>query len=182
MSEDEGIGPLQESSDDSRQLLVVNHPRRPAYRMLAGLIGGLFVLFGVIALFVAGDVPAAGRFGHGLVGLVVNRSTGIVWIVFGLVVLLGAVLADNTGAYTLTASSLLILVVGLFFLGVSRTPANLVAYSVMDVCVTWVAGMVVGWCAMQTFVLDEDHKPVKRKAKSRPPEHTHLREDTSLRP
>jgi hypothetical protein len=169
---------LQESAEDSRQLLVVNHPHQGAYRVLAAVIGVLFVAFGLAALLLAGDVPFAGRFGHGLLGLVVNRSTGILWVGLGLLVVLGAVLPANTGAYTLTGSSAVILLVGLAFLSVSRTDANVVAYSVVDICVTWVAAMVVLWCAMHTFVLDQDHKLYRGRADravARPPEEARQR-------
>lgn len=171
----EGVGSLQDSAGESRQLLVVDHPGRPAYRRLAVVIGLLFVGFGVAALVIAGDVPFAGKAGHGLLGLVANRATGVLWLLLGLLVVLGAALPDNAGAYTLTGAAGLIVLVGLIFLAVSRTDANVVAYSVMDVCVTWVAGMAVLWCGMHTFVLGADFMPlgrrdVARSAAGAPPE------------
>jgi hypothetical protein len=156
---EEDIGEhLQTSAEESRQRLVLNDPGRPAYHVLAAVVGVLFAVFGLAALVVAGDVPFAGRVGHGLVGLVVNRSTGILWVGLGLLTVLGAVGRGNMGAYLLTGSAALIVLVGLIFLSVYRTDANVVAYSVVDICVTWVAGMVVLWCGMHTFVLDEDSR------------------------
>lgn len=169
------------SSEDSRQVLPADHPHQTSFRVTAVVIGLVFAAFGVIALLVSGDVPSSGPVGHEILGLHVNRTTGIFWIAFGALTILGAVITSNLGAYLLCLVSLAIMLVGLVFLSFYRTSANVVAYSVIDVAATWVLSLGVIWCGLHLFTLNDDtYLPRLRDRMVRRHEDKAIREDMSL--
>lgn len=161
MAGGEVVKQVRASSPEAHQYVEVNQPGRYGYRVAAGLVGLVYAAFGVIALAVAGDVPFAGEQGHALLGLSLNRGTGVLLLAAALLVLAAAATPGNRGATTLTAGAVLLLAVGLFFLAVFRTGANIVAFSIVDVVAFWVLAMIVLWCGMHTFEADDEgHRTV----------------------
>jgi hypothetical protein len=157
MPDGEFVRQVRASSEEAHQYLEVNHPARGAYRVAALACAGLYALVGVVALVVSTDVPASGEFGHGWWGLTLNRAGGVLLLALAVLVVLGALLPGNRGAGALTGLGVLILLVGLAFLALSRTSANVVAFSIVDICALWVVGVGVLWCGMHTWVAGSGH-------------------------
>ena len=155
MPEGEFVRQVRASSVESHQYLEGSHPARNRYRAAALLVGLLLAALGVVALVIAGDAPFAGRSGHGFLGLILNQAGGVLLLAIAVAVVLAAAVGGNIGAAALTGVGIVILLLGLVILALSRTGANVVAFSVIDVCVLWVAGLGVPWCGMHTWDLEE---------------------------
>ncbi|HSV64880.1 MAG TPA: hypothetical protein VLJ59_03090 [Mycobacteriales bacterium] len=156
MTDSEMIRQLRTSSDETRQHVAVNDPARGAYRRAAVVFALLLASTGLVALVVSMDVPVTGRFGHGLAGLTVNRATGVLLVVLAGLTAASAILPGNRGAVALTGAGMLMLLTGLFFLTFSRTDANIVAFSVVDVSALWVVAMGVLWCGLHLWEAADD--------------------------
>jgi hypothetical protein len=164
MAGGEFVDQVRASSPEAHQYVEVNQPGRGGYRIAAVVVAGVYAVFGVIALLATDDVPFTGEAGHSLFGLSLNGGTGILLLASAVVVLIGAAAPGNAGAVLLTGGGLLLLLVGLFFLAVFRTSANVVAWTVIDVSAYWTLAMVVFWCGMHLFEADEDDDSQHRSA------------------
>ena len=118
----------------------INHPARPIWRAIGGLIGLYFVVFGLLGFFMEDKV-----FGQGT-----NLANSVLSVIIGLVVL-GAFAAGrnlDTAVFKLVGYGLMAL--GLLTLAFSRTEANVLDHSV-STCIVWmtlgitllVAGMYI---------------------------------------
>jgi hypothetical protein len=155
MAQGEFLRQVRASSEEAHQYLGSDGRTRGHYRGAAVVVGLLLLAAGVIAFAVSGDVPWSGGPGHGLAGFSLNRAGGVLLVVLGVLVLVGALAPGNPGAAALTGTGVLMLLVGLLNLAVFRTGANVVAFSVVDVCGLWVLAMATLWCGMHTWDLEE---------------------------
>jgi membrane-bound ClpP family serine protease len=155
MPDGEFVRQVRASSEEAHQYLQTDHDAHGRYRIAAMLVALVLAATGVVALVTAGDVPFSGPAGHGFLGLSLNRAGGVLLLALAAAVLAAALMRGSLGAGALTGVGILILLVGLLVLAVNRTPANVVAFSVIDVCALWLAAMVVLWCGMHTFEADE---------------------------
>jgi hypothetical protein len=155
MPDGEFVRQVRASSEEAHQYLPTDHPARGGYRVAARLAALLLAVVGVVALVTAGDVPFAGRAGHGFLGLSLNRAGGVLLLVLAVVVLAAASMRGNAGAGVLTGVGVLILLLGLLVLAVNRTGANVFAFSVIDVCALWIPGLVVLWGGMHSFQAEQ---------------------------
>jgi hypothetical protein len=142
---------VRASSQEAHQYLDVNNPARRGYRTAALLAGLLLAAVGVVALVVADDVPFSGHTGHGWLGLILNRAGGVLLLALAAVVVFGAVAPGNLGAAMLTGAGALMLVLGLAVLAVNRTSVNVVAFSIVDVCMLFLVALGVLWCGMHSW-------------------------------
>ena len=114
--------------------LPVNHPLHRVYRIAAGVVGVLLVVFGLLGLLLSGDVarvPASTAF------------SGIC-LVAGVVLLGAAVAGGNVAAQTNAYVGALLLVVGLLgLLTMGGADSNFLDVSMADVTLVFVAGMVL---------------------------------------
>jgi hypothetical protein len=157
MADGEFVRQVRASSEESHQYLEVNQSARGAYRVTALVCAAVYAAVGVVALVLATDVPFSGESGHGWWGLILNRAGGVLLIALAVLVAVSALLPGNTGAGMLTGAGVVVMLVGLFFLAVYRTSANVVAFTVIDVIALWVVGVAVFWCGMNSFVAG-DHR------------------------
>ncbi len=121
----------------------VNHPLRPFYRALGGLTGLYLAVFGILgAVRTAGD----GLFATDTPN-VVGQGTNLAWsllsAVIGVAVLAGTALGRNLDVAVNTYAGWGLLVIGLAMLTLSRTEANIFAFSVATVIVVWSAGLIL---------------------------------------
>ena len=158
MADGEFVRQVRASSEEAHQYLDVNHPARGRYRVAALVVGLVLAANGAVALVLATDVPFSGPTGQGFLGLTLNRAGGILLLAVAAVVLAGALLPGNRGAVAMTATGVLVLLLGLLVLALHRTAANVVAFSVVDVCALWVAGLAVLWCGMFAWEAEGGHR------------------------
>jgi hypothetical protein len=108
----------------------INHPARPVWRAISGLIGLYFLVFGLLGFFMDGKV-----FGQGT-----NATNSVLSVIIGLVVLGATVVGRNIDTAVFKPLGYLLMALGLLTLAVSRTEANILDHTV-STCVVW---MVLG--------------------------------------
>jgi hypothetical protein len=124
--------------------LPVNHPLRPLYRILVGIVGGYSLLFGIVgvtqtrgtALFEQAHLPW-------VLGLRTNLAFALLSAVSGAVLLVAAAIGRNVGALVYLVGGLLFMTVGILELGLLRTDANLLGFTMTTCIVSFVFGSVV---------------------------------------
>ena len=121
----------------------VNHPLRPIYRALGGLVGVYLVVFGVAGLTVTAADGLFGNGGHRVLGQGTNLFWSIVSLLLGLIVLISAVLGRNLDTEVDRFAGWGLLVVGSYELAVGRTDASLLDFTISTVVVTYLVGLVL---------------------------------------
>jgi hypothetical protein len=130
------IGAAQQSSEESRQVLPLDHPRRGWLRLLAALVAGLVA---VAALAVNGFEAAA-----------------LTQLGYAVLVIAATIPGGNLTAvgHTLLGGSWLLL--ALVQLGVLTSSLNVLDVSVLEVCVGgFGVGLVVLGCGLYEWETDE---------------------------
>ena len=124
----------------------INHPARPIYRVLSGLIGLYFVVFGVIGLFGTDRV-----FGQDT-----NVANSLVSIVIGAIVLVAVVVGRNLDAAVPRLMGYAVMALGLLSLAFLRTDANVLNHSVATSVVWMILGITLMVAGMYSKVGTED--------------------------
>ena len=124
--------------------LPVNHPLRPLYRVLAGLVGVYSLVFGIAAftrtkgtpLFAHTDLPW-------VLGLRTNLAFALLSIFSGAVLAVCAVIGRNLDFLVNTLGGLVFMAVGMLMLGLLQTDANFLGFSMTNCVVSLLLGTVV---------------------------------------
>ncbi|GAA0402288.1 hypothetical protein GCM10009541_51700 [Micromonospora gifhornensis] len=137
----------------------VNHPARPIYRALGGLIGLYLVLFGLLGFFASTGDPFFGQGDTQVLGQGTNLGFSLLSIVIGAVVLAGTVIGRNLDVLINQWSAYLIMVVSLGGLAFLRTDANIFNLSVATVIVLMLLSLALLMSGMYSKVgTDEEHE------------------------
>jgi len=172
MAGDEQIQQYRASSQEAHQYLPVNHGARGGYRVAALVLGVLLAALGLVALVAATGVPFAGREVRGWHQFTYNRATGVLLLAVAAVVLGSTLAPARRRGPALTVAGAVMLVLGLLVLAVNRTAANLVGFSVLDVCAFWLLALAVLWSGMHMWEAPELDEPAGRNLLGgRPDEH-----------
>lgn len=123
--------------------IPVNHPMRPLYRTLAGLIGAYILAFGIIGLIQTWGDPLFDRGDVWVLGLRTNLAFAILSIVYGAVLLGGALVDGTIGHMINVGGGVLFMVAGLAMMTVMQTDANILNFSMSTVIVSLVFGLLV---------------------------------------
>ncbi|MFC0528177.1 DUF4383 domain-containing protein [Phytohabitans kaempferiae] len=123
--------------------IPVNHPMRPLYRTLAGLIGLYILVFGIISLTQTWGDPLFDRGDVTVLGLRTNLAFSIVSTLYGAVLFVGALIGNNVEHLINLAGGLIFILGGLAMLIVLRTDANILNFSMTNVIVSFVFGLLV---------------------------------------
>jgi hypothetical protein len=124
--------------------LPVNHPLRPLYRVLAGLVGVYSLVFGIAAftrtrgtpLFAHTDLPW-------VLGLRTNLAFALLSIVSGAVLVVCAVIGRNLDFVVNSLGGILFMAVGMLMLGLLQTDANFLGFSMTNCVVSLLLGTIV---------------------------------------
>ncbi|WP_431920321.1 DUF4383 domain-containing protein [Micromonospora wenchangensis] len=143
----------------------VNHPARPVYRAIGGLIGLYLVVFGVLGVIASAGNDFFAQDDTKVLGQGTNLGFSLLSVLFGVVILVGTVIGRNLDvainqwlAYTLMVISL----AGLAFL---QTDANVVNFSILTVIVLMTLSLVLLMVGMYGKVGTEDEKEAWQKAR-----------------
>jgi hypothetical protein len=123
--------------------IPVNHPLRPVYRTVAGLIGAYILLFGVIGLIQTLGDPLFDRGDVWVLGLRTNLAFSILSILYGLVLLGGNLLGGNLGHMINLGGGVLFMLAGMGMMTVMQTDANILNFSMSTVVVSLIFGLLV---------------------------------------
>ncbi|MEV4722451.1 MULTISPECIES: DUF4383 domain-containing protein [Micromonospora] len=143
----------------------VNHPARPVYRAIGGLIGLYLVVFGVLGVIASAGNDIFAQDDTKVLGQGTNLGFSLLSVLFGVVILVGTVIGRNLDvainqwlAYTL----MVITLAGLAFL---QTDANVANFSILTVIVLMTLSLVLLMVGMYGKVGTEDEKEAWQKAR-----------------
>jgi hypothetical protein len=123
--------------------LPVNHPGRPFYRVLAGLIGLYILVFGIVGYLQTRDLTFFDRGENWVLGLQTNPAFSLLSVLAGLVLLGGAGYGRNADHLINLGGGAVFLLAGLVMLTVLRTDANLLNFAVVNCAVSFVIGLAL---------------------------------------
>jgi hypothetical protein len=123
--------------------IPINHPMRPLYRTLSGLIGLYILVFGIIGVVQTAGDPLFDRGDVWVLGLRTNLAFAILSVVYGAVLLVGAVIGGNVEHMINLGAGLVFILVGLFMMTVMETDVNILNFSMVNSIVSFIFGMLV---------------------------------------
>ncbi|SCE81040.1 protein of unknown function [Micromonospora coriariae] len=153
----------------------VNHPARPLYRVLAGLIGVYILVFGVWGVVQTIGEPLFGRDSNWVLGLRTNLAFSLASVVFGVVLIIGASRRTNLGHYMNLTAGVVFLVTSILMMSVLQTDANFLNFSMSTVIVSMLFGLILLGTGLYDKVGPEDHAEAERRNRSHPVAEVHTR-------
>ncbi|MFI7211094.1 DUF4383 domain-containing protein [Micromonospora maritima] len=143
----------------------VNHPARPIYRAIGGLVGLYFVVFGGLGVIASAGNDFFAQDDTKVLGQGTNMGFSLLSVLIGAVILVGTAIGRNLDvvinqwlAYTLMA-------VGLAALAFLQTDANVVNFSIMTVVVVLSLALVLLMVGMYGKVGTDDEHEAWQKAR-----------------
>lgn len=146
--------------------IPVNHPARPVYRLIAGLIGLYILIFGIFGLVETSGDDFFSRGSHWVLGLRTNLAFALVSVIFGLVVLFGAVHRGNLGHLMNLTAGVVFLVVALAMMTVLQTEANILNFSMSTVIVSMLFGLIFLATGLYDKIGPSEHAEEEREVRS----------------
>jgi hypothetical protein len=141
----------------------VNHPARPLYRVLSGIIGLYILVFGVYGVVLTAGEPLFARGHHWVLGLRTNLAFALVSVVFGAFLLIGASRRTNLGHYMNLTAGVVFLVTSILMMAVLQTSANFLNFSMSTVIVSMLFGLIL----LATGLYDKVGPPERAEAERR---------------
>src|SRR4051812_48546248 len=115
--------------------LPINHPLRPVYRALAGLIGLYAIVFGVVGFAVTSDLDTFASPGEWVLGQRTNVAYSVISIILGVALVAGTVLGRNLDHFIDMAVGVAYMVIGTAMLALMQTDANILGFGMTNVIV-----------------------------------------------
>lgn len=120
----------------------VNHPLRPLYRTLAGLVGLYVLVFGILGVVETWGEPLFARESTWVLGLRTNLAFSLMSVVFGAIIVIGSFTGGNIGHYMSLTIGVIFLLAGLGMMAVMHTDLNLLNFSMATVIVSLIFGLL----------------------------------------
>ena len=137
----------------------VNHPARPVFRALGGLIGLYLLAFGILGVIQTSGDKAFAQDDTLVLGQGANLASSVLFIVLGLIIFAVTVIGRNVDVAVYRVLSYGFLALGLAELAVLRTDANYLNFSVVTCIVIMILGLALLLAGMYSKVgSDEDAK------------------------
>ncbi|MEV4488990.1 DUF4383 domain-containing protein [Micromonospora coxensis] len=146
----------------------VNHPARPLYRVLAGLVGLYILVFGVWGVFQTWGDPLFDRSSNWALGLRTNLAFSLVSVVFGVVLIIGASRRGNLGHYMNLTAGVVFLVTSILMMSVLQTSANFLNFSMSTVIVSMLFGLLLLGTGLYDKVGTDEHAEEERRKRQHP--------------
>ncbi|MEV0002541.1 DUF4383 domain-containing protein [Micromonospora sp. NPDC050980] len=146
----------------------VNHPARPLYRVLSGLIGLYILVFGVWGVFETWGDGLFGRGANHALGLRTNLAFSLASVVFGVVLIVGASRRDNLGHYMNLTAGVVFLVTSILMMSVLQTSANILNFSMSTVIVSMLFGLILLATGLYDKVGPPEHADEERRRRYHP--------------
>ena len=122
--------------------IPVNHPLRPLYRIFAGAIGLYVLIFGILGVLKTWGHPLFARESTWVLGLRTNLAFALVSVVFGAIILFGALHRGNLGHFMNLAAGVVFILTGLAMMAVLQTTVNFLNFSMSTVIVSLIFGLL----------------------------------------
>lgn len=120
--------------------LPVNHPLRPLYRVLAGLIGVYVLVFGVLGFFRTSGMEFFANKGEWVLGLTANPAFAVLSVITGLLLLAGVVIGRNLDHFMNIIGGSVFLLAGMAMMALLRTDLNFLGFTMTNCVVSFVFG------------------------------------------
>ncbi|MEU0151648.1 DUF4383 domain-containing protein [Micromonospora fulviviridis] len=148
--------------------IPVNHPARPLYRVLSGLIGLYILVFGVYGVFQTWGDGLFSRENNTALGLRTNLAFSLVSVIFGAFLLIGASRRGNLGHYMDLTAGVVFLVTSILMMAVLQTSANFLNFSMSTVIVSMLFGLVLLATGLYDKVGTDEHAADERRRREHP--------------
>jgi hypothetical protein len=122
--------------------IPINHPLRPVYRALSGLMGLYVLVFGIVGLIQTSDLDFFSRHGEWVFGLRTNPAFSVMSIIGGAALVAAAVIGGNLFAYANLAAGGAFMLTGFYMLLVLQTAANILAASMATCIASFIFAMI----------------------------------------
>jgi hypothetical protein len=123
--------------------LPVDHPLRGLYRGLAFLTGVALVVFGIAGYLKTSDMGFFQHPGMRVLGLTTNPAFSLLSLVVGAGVAIASAIGRNVDVPVNTVLGAVFMLAGLVMLCVLRTDLNFLAFSITNVNVSSVIGLIL---------------------------------------
>ncbi|SCG43403.1 DUF4383 domain-containing protein [Micromonospora inositola] len=143
----------------------VNHPARPIYRAIGGLVGLYFVVFGVLGIIASAGNDVLAQNDTTILGQGTNTGYSLLAVLFGLVMLAGTVIGRNLDVAVNQWLAYALMVLGLAELAFIRTDANIFNFSIATVIVTLGLSLVLLMVGMYGKVGTDEEQEAWEKAR-----------------
>jgi hypothetical protein len=123
----------------------INHHLRPLYRLLSAVASLYMLVFGVVGFVQTSGAPFFTRDeAEWVLGLRTNPAFSLLSIVAGVVVLGANLIGRNIAHQINQLAGIVLTVVGMASLALMQTEANVFAFSMVNVIVTFILGGIFG--------------------------------------
>ncbi|NYF56792.1 DUF4383 domain-containing protein [Micromonospora purpureochromogenes] len=143
----------------------VNHPARPIYRAIGGLVGLYLVVFGVLGVIASAGNDLFAQDDTKVLGQGTNLGFSLLSILLGIVVLAGTVIGRNLDVAINQFLAYGLMVLGLAELAFLQTDANIGNFSVVTVIVVLTLSLVLLMAGMYGKVGTDEEKEAFEKAR-----------------
>lgn len=143
----------------------VNHPARPVYRAIGGLVGLYLVVFGVLGIIASAGNDLFARDDTRVLGQGTNLAFSILSILIGGAIVAGTVIGRNLDVAINQWLAYALMVIGLAGLAFSHTDANIVNFTVVTVMVLLTLSLVLLTAGMYGKVGTDDEHEAWQKAR-----------------
>lgn len=143
----------------------VNHPARPIYRAIGGLVGLYFAVFGVLGIIASAGNDVLAQDDTKVFGQGTNLGWSLLAVLLGLAVLAGTVIGRNLDVAINKALAYGLVVVGLAELAFLQTDANIFNWSILTVIVVLVLALVLLMAGMYGKVGTDEETEAWQKAR-----------------
>ncbi|MEV0725328.1 DUF4383 domain-containing protein [Micromonospora purpureochromogenes] len=143
----------------------VNHPARPIYRAIGGLVGLYLVIFGVLGVIASAGNDLFAQDDTKVLGQGTNLGFSLLSILLGIVVLAGTVIGRNLDVAINQFLAYGLMVLGLAELAFLQTDANIGNFSILTVIVVLTLSLVLLMAGMYGKVGTDEEKEAFEKAR-----------------
>ncbi|GAA1522855.1 hypothetical protein GCM10009827_043960 [Dactylosporangium maewongense] len=127
----------------------INHHLRPLYRLLCVVAGLYMLVFGVVGFVQTSGNQFTGMDGaEWVLGLRTNPAFSLLSLAAGVVVLGANLVGRNLAHYVNQLAGIVLTVVGMASLALMQTEANIFAFSMVNVIVTFILGGITGTASL----------------------------------
>ncbi|MFI7425791.1 DUF4383 domain-containing protein [Micromonospora sp. NPDC049836] len=143
----------------------VNHPARPVYRAIGGLVGLYFIVFGVLGIIASAGDEVLAQDDTKVLGQGTNLGFSLLAILLGAVILLGVVIGRNLDVLINQWMAYGLIALGLAELAFLHTDANIFNFSIMTDVVVLILALVLLMAGMYGKVGTDDEHEAWQKAR-----------------
>ncbi|MFI0795951.1 DUF4383 domain-containing protein [Micromonospora rubida] len=143
----------------------VNHPARPIYRAIGGLVGLYFVVFGVLGIIASAGNDILAQDDTKVLGQGTNLGFSLLSILLGVAILAGTVIGRNLDVAINQWLAYALMVLGLAELAFLHTDANVLNFTIFTDIVVLTLSMVLLMVGMYGKIGTEEETEAWQKAR-----------------